>query len=143
MAGLFTIQSLYTPYQMGHDQTYVGIMIAKDGNPDLYKRDFVFHDDTFYGNYIPAFRFFLRQLIQLTGSYEKALLSLVPPLVFIYALGMGLSVISVFAVHRYYLGIDLSSHNLPSSALRRNLGRGWCGIYAGPNYHDGICSFGS
>jgi hypothetical protein len=102
MAGFFTIQSLYTPYQMGHDQTYVGIMIAKDGNPGLYKRDFVFHDDTFYGNYIPAFRFFLRQLIQLTGSYEKALLSLVPPLVFIYALGMG------FLLYRFSQSIGIT-----------------------------------
>ena len=54
MAMLYTLESMYTPYQMGHDQTYVGTMLAKDRDPTLYLRDYAFHDDTLYRSYIPV-----------------------------------------------------------------------------------------
>ena len=90
MAVFYTWTSMTTPYQMGHDQTYLGTFLAKDQDPTLYLRDYAFHDDTLYRSYIPSYRWFLNTLIRLTGSFESALLSLVPVVVFLFALGTGL-----------------------------------------------------
>ncbi len=90
MAMFYTLESMYTPYQMGHDQTYVGTMLAKDGDPTLYLRDYAFHDDTLYRSYIPVIRWLFRELSLLTGSFDHALLSVVPLVVFLFALGTGL-----------------------------------------------------
>lgn len=90
MAVLYTAESLSTPYQMGHDQTYVGTMLAKDHEPTLFPRDYAFHDDTLYRSYIPLIRWFFQNLSQVTGSFDNALLSLVPLVVFLFALGTGL-----------------------------------------------------
>jgi hypothetical protein len=90
MAVFYTLTSMTTPYQMGHDQTYLGTFLAKDQDPTLYLRDYAFHDDTLYRSYIPSYRWFLNTLIRLTGSFESALLSLVPVVVFLFALGTGL-----------------------------------------------------
>ena len=79
-----------TPYQMGHDQTYVGTLLAKDHDPTLYLRDYAFHDDSLYRSYIPAYRWLFAKLIHLTGSFDRALLALVPVVVFLFALGTGL-----------------------------------------------------
>ena len=90
MSLLYTLESIYIPYEMGHDQTYVGTMLAKDRDPTLYLRDYAFHDDTLYRSYIPLIRLFFQKLSQLTGSFDNALLSIVPIVVFLFALGTGL-----------------------------------------------------
>ncbi len=64
MAVFYTWTSMSTPYQMGHDQTYLGTFLAKDQDPTLYLRDYAFHDDTLYRSYIPAYRWFLNKLIR-------------------------------------------------------------------------------
>jgi len=86
----YTWHSAVTPYEMGHDQTYVGTMLAKDREPTLFSRDYAFHDDTLYRGYIPLIRWLLQHLITLTGSFDAALLVLVPPAVFLFTLGTGL-----------------------------------------------------
>ncbi len=86
----YTWHSAVTPYEMGHDQTYVGTMLAKDRDPTLFPRDYAFHDDTLYRGYIPLLRWLLQHLITLTGSFDAALLVLVPPAVFLFTLGTGL-----------------------------------------------------
>lgn len=86
----YTWHSATTPYEMGHDQTYVGTMLAKDRDPTLFPRDFAFHDDTLYRSYIPLIRGLLHRLIDLTGSFDGALLALVPVAVFLFTLGTGL-----------------------------------------------------
>ncbi|MGQ9921638.1 MAG: hypothetical protein ACUVRZ_09970, partial [Desulfobacca sp.] len=90
LALVYTWHSAVTPYQMGHDQTYVGTMLAKDRDPTLFSRDYAFHDDSLYRHYIPLLRGLLQRLINLTGSFDAALLVLVPPAVFLFALGTGL-----------------------------------------------------
>jgi hypothetical protein len=90
MAVCYTWISLSTPYQMGHDQTYLGTFLAKDQDPTLYLRDYAFHDDTIYGSYLPVIRWLFATLSQLTGSFDQALLSVVPVAVFLFALGTGL-----------------------------------------------------
>ena len=90
MAVFYTWTSMSTPYQMGHDQTYLGTFLAKDRDPTLYLRDYVFHDDTLYRSYIPAIRWLFDKLSRLTGSFDQALLSLVPVVVFFFTLGTGL-----------------------------------------------------
>jgi hypothetical protein len=90
MAVLYTVQSMSTPYQMGHDQTYVGTMLAKDHDPTLYLRDYAFHDDSLYRPYIPLIRWLFARLTLLTGSFDHALLAMVPVAVFLFALGTGL-----------------------------------------------------
>lgn len=86
----YTWYSAVTPYQMGHDQTYVGTMLVKDRDPTLYARDYAFHDDTLYRAYIPLLRWLLQHLTTLTGSFDNALLALVAPAVCLFALGTGL-----------------------------------------------------
>ncbi len=86
----YTWHSAITPYEMGHDQTYVGTMLAKDRDPTLFPRDFAFHDDTLYRSYIPLIRGLLHRLIDLTGSFDAALLALVPVAVFFFTWGTGL-----------------------------------------------------
>ena len=90
MAIFYTWTSMSTPYRMGHDQTYLGTFLAKDRDPTLYLRDYAFHDDTLYRSYIPAYRWFLNKLIHLTGSFDRALLTQVPVVVFLFSLGTGL-----------------------------------------------------
>jgi hypothetical protein len=90
MAVLWTGYSYYVPYQMGHDQTVLATIIAKDLDPGLYRRDYAFKDDSLYRNYIPLYRQLLRSLTKLTGSFEAGLLSLVPVVVLVYAIGMAL-----------------------------------------------------
>ncbi len=90
LALAYTYYSAVVPYEMGHDQTYVGTMLAKDRDPELYARDYAFHDDTLYRSYIPLIRWLLHQLMALTGSFDGALLALVPVAVFLFSLGTGL-----------------------------------------------------
>lgn len=94
MAAYYTLVSLMTPYQMGHDQTYVGTMLAKDRDPTLYLRDYAFHDDTLYRSYIPVIRWLFDRLSQLTGSFDNALLTVVPVVVFLFTVGTGLLLLS-------------------------------------------------
>ena len=95
MALLWTAYSYYFPYQMGHDQICLGTMIAKDLDPGLYPKDYAFHDNSLYLNYIPFFRLIMRRLTTLTGSFETALFSLVPVVVLVYTLGMALLLFKV------------------------------------------------
>jgi hypothetical protein len=90
MAVFYTWTSMSTPYQMGHDQTYLGTFLAKDRDPTLYLRDYAFHDDTLYRSYIPIIRWLFDKLSRFTGSFDQALLSLVPVVVFFFTLGTGL-----------------------------------------------------
>jgi hypothetical protein len=90
MALFYTVQGMSISYQMGHDQTYVGTMLAKDHDPSLYLRDYAFHDDSLYRSYIPVIRWFFDKLTGLTGSFDHALLAMVPVVVFLFALGTSL-----------------------------------------------------
>ncbi len=90
MALFYTVQGMSSSYRMGHDQTYVGTMLAKDHDPSLYLRDYAFHDDSLYRSYIPVIRWFFDKLTRLTGSFDHALLAMVPVVVFLFALGTGL-----------------------------------------------------
>ena len=95
MAVGWTAYSYYLPYQMGHDQICLGTMIAKDLDPQLYPRDYAFRDNSLYRNYIPFFRQLIRGLMRLTGSFENALLALVPLVVLTYALGLALLLMKI------------------------------------------------
>ncbi|MBM4286965.1 MAG: hypothetical protein FJ135_02240 [Deltaproteobacteria bacterium] len=87
MALVFTLYRVYTPWNLNHDQINLGLFVAKNADPDLFLKDYAFHDNSQFSHYLPVFLTVLTFLQQLTGSFEKGLWSLVPLLVFVYALG--------------------------------------------------------
>ncbi|MDD3579720.1 MAG: hypothetical protein PHW74_01720 [Desulfobacca sp.] len=85
-----TLYRVCTPWNLSHDQIYLGTFDAKAADPSLFNRDSAFHDESFFSHYLPIFRQLLTFLSQLSGSFEAGLWLLVPILVFIYALGWGI-----------------------------------------------------
>ena len=123
MAVLYTLESMSTSYQMGHDQTYVGTMLAKDNDPSLYARDYAFHDDSLYRSYIPVIRWFFDKLTHLTGSFDQALLAMVPVVSLSFcsgdrALAAGMERVRLAIINNYFSG-----YSIPGGAIRRTLGR--------------------
>ncbi len=86
----FTFYRVYTPWCLTHDQIYLGTFDAREEDPGLFKRDYLFRTDSFYRYYLPVFRQLLSFLRELTGSFEIGLWVLVPLLVAVYAWGWGL-----------------------------------------------------
>ena len=123
MAVLYTLESMSISYQMGHDQTYVGTMLAKDNDPTLYLRDYAFHDDSLYRSYIPVIRWFFDKLTHLTGSFDQALPSRGSSSSLSFcsgdrALAAGMEPVRLDSTNHYFSG-----YSIPSGAIRRTLGR--------------------
>ncbi len=70
------------------DQIAIGTWVLKLNHPELFSRDPVYHDATYFEFYTPSYLWLIGQFIKLTGSYEFALVGLIPITIMVYLIGM-------------------------------------------------------
>lgn len=111
----WTLDSFLYPAIGSSDLNLIATMVTKDLDLTLYPRDNIFANVELYDFYTPLYRWLVAQLWLVSGTFESALVWLVPPVLSLYLAGTFILLRSITKNGWIALGLTVASAHYHST----------------------------